>query len=937
MPEPIVRLTLAQFQLLLPDRHALTREIRAVHLHHTWKPTRAEFRGLHTVEAMRRYHVGLGWEDIAQHLTIDPAGGLWTGRNWNRPPASSRGFNGTPAAGPFMIEMVGNFDTGCDPFDGDQREAALDVVTHLLRTYSLAVSDIRFHSELNEGRKTCPGSAIARRDLEQDVQKRLRRRAPESSRLFGREHLIGYHLTRPAITPRSDPATADHADATVPENEAAAAAVAGQTRSAVGAAQRHRRDLSRLVDSERARAEDWSMLAPHVVNLSRGELSEGGAYSTSLADLDGIVDTIRDAAASTPDLKVLLYAHGGLVGEADALGYARRMYRWWLDRGVYPIFFVWESGLIEILRQYVAGPRDIFDYTTDPAIELVAKPAGTLAWSGMKDSARRASAADLGEGYPGGARLFAGKLAALAASHDKLTFHAVGHSAGAIFHAHFVPMLLGHGVPHLASLSLLAPACRTELFKDALLPLIDDGRVQRHYLFTMEDEAERQDDCFNIYRKSLLYLVSRSFEGVARRPILGLDRSIRRDQRLAALYGLGQPGAANVEVHFSLARDKAENPLTRSITHGGFDNDARTMSSVLRRIVGLPDDSGFGEAGFPYPPLERGFEPPPRPVRAASDPAAGPASGPSIQTSAAGRRVALCIGIDRYRERPLAGCVNDARAWGRTLSGLGFEVRHLLDEQATQAAIVDGLRSLIAGARAGDVLALQYSGHGTQLPDDNADESDGFDEAFVPVDYHTGALFLRDDLVGATLDTLPSGAFLTLFMDCCHCGTISRFAPAARGDETSRDRVRYLPISPELLQASRSFRRRGRSARSRTAIETSAPGVVHLAACRDHEFAWESAGQGDFTTAALAALADAVSRGETNETFLAGVAGAVARKGRQQPMMMPAAPGMAGRRLLDGSGSGGDGRVVPDLTAASRDQELLRHLEAAVSLLRQRV
>lgn len=934
MPEPIVRLTLAQFQLLLPDRHALTREIRAVHLHHTWRPARAEFRGLHTVEAMRRYHLGLGWEDIAQHLTIDPAGGLWTGRNWNRPPASSRGFNGTSAAGPFMIEMVGNFDTGCDPFDGDQREAALDVMTHLLRTYSLAVADLRFHSELNEGRKTCPGSAIARHEIEQEVQKRLRRRVPETTRLFGREHLIGYELTRPPLAFRGESANADHDDATVPENEAAAVAVDGETRSAIGAAQRHRRDLSRLVDEASGRGEDWSMLKPHVVNLSRGELSEGGAFSTSLADLDGIIDTVRDAAAATPDLKVLLYAHGGLVGETDALGYARRMYRWWLDRGVYPIFFVWESALLEILRQYVAGPRDIFDYTTDPAIELAAKPAGTLAWSGMKDSARRASAVDLGEGYPGGAHLFAGKLAALAASHDKLTFHAVGHSAGAIFHAHFVPMLLARGVPRLASLSLLAPACRTELFKDALLPLIDDGRVERHYLFTMEDEAERQDDCFNIYRKSLLYLVSRSFEGAARRPILGLDRSIRRDPRLAALYGLGQAGAANVEIQFSFARDKAENPLTRSITHGGFDNDARTMSAVLRRILGVPDSSGLGEAGFPYPPLDRGFDLPARPVRAAPGPSSGPTSGPALQTTPEGRRVALCIGIDRYRERPLAGCVNDARAWGRSLAGLGFEVRYLLDEQATQAAIVDGLRTLIAGARSGDVLALQYSGHGTQLPDDNADEGDGFDEAFVPVDYHSGALFLRDDLVGATLDGLPAGALLTFFMDCCHCGTISRFAPAARGEETGRDRVRYLPISPELLQASRSFRRRGYTARSRSATETSAPGVVHLAACRDHEFAWESAGQGDFTAAALTALADAVARGETNETFLAGVARTVARKGRQQPMMMPAAPGMAGRRLL-GGGSGGEGRVASEATSVSRDQELLRHLEAAVILLRQ--
>ena len=714
MPEPIARLTLAQFQLLLPDRHALTREIRAVHLHHTWKPERADFRGLRTIEGMRNFHLEQGWEDIAQHLTVDPAGGLWTGRNWNRPPASSRGHNGTTAAGPFMIEMVGNFDTGHDAFDGEQRESALEVVAHLLRVFGLSVADIRLHRELNQGGKTCPGSGIDRDDIERDVQKRLRRKAPAATRLFAREHLLGYDVTRPAPAPVRG-LDGVEVDATVPENDAAAAAVDVRTRRAVAAAQRaarYSRDLSQLVGAERTRGEDWSMLKPHVVNLSRGELSEGGAFATSPADLDNIVDAIRDRAASVADLKVLLYAHGGLVGESDALGYARQMHRWWLERGVYPIFFIWESGLLEILRQYVVGPRDIFDFTTDPAIEVAAKPLGTLAWSGMKDSARRASAADLGEGFPGGAHLFAGKLASLAGEFQGLTFHAVGHSAGAIFQAHFVPALLAQGVARVASLSLLAPACRTELFKDGLLPLVNDGRVQRHHLFTMEEEAERQDDTFTVYRKSLLYLVSHAFEGGVRRPILGLHRSIRRDAVLSALYGIGQPGAANVEVQFSFARDKAENPLTRSVTHGGFDNDPKTMSAVLRRILGVPDDSGVRRGRVPIPAARAGISAPVGAAARGSEPGGRQPTGtaPAIQVASEGRRMALCIGIDRYRDRPLAGCVNDARAWGRSLAALGFDVRYLLDEQATQAGMLDGLRTLMGGARAGDVLVLQYSG-----------------------------------------------------------------------------------------------------------------------------------------------------------------------------------------------------------------------------------
>jgi hypothetical protein len=49
-------------------------------------------------------------------LACWPQGGLWTGRNWNLAPASATGHNGTAGEGPFMIEMVGDFDAGQDPF-----------------------------------------------------------------------------------------------------------------------------------------------------------------------------------------------------------------------------------------------------------------------------------------------------------------------------------------------------------------------------------------------------------------------------------------------------------------------------------------------------------------------------------------------------------------------------------------------------------------------------------------------------------------------------------------------------------------------------------------------------------------------------------------------------------------------------------------------------
>lgn len=136
------------------------RAITEVHLHHTWMPDHAHWQGEASIHAMRKFHVETnGWSDIAQHVTIAPDGVIWTGRDWARPPASSGGHNGTAKVGPFMIEMVGNFDTGHDTWTGRQKRAALGVVAVIQRVQSLPVSSLRFHRQLGSP-KTCPGSGI---------------------------------------------------------------------------------------------------------------------------------------------------------------------------------------------------------------------------------------------------------------------------------------------------------------------------------------------------------------------------------------------------------------------------------------------------------------------------------------------------------------------------------------------------------------------------------------------------------------------------------------------------------------------------------------------------------------------------------------------------------------------------------------------------------
>ena len=122
MPKPFVPLTLPQFRDMLA-RFPFSRAVSVVHMHHTWRPNRAQYKGLASIDAMHEFHTKeRGFSDIAQHITIAPDGTIWTGRNWNKAPASATGHNGSEQSGPFMFEMIGDFDTGQDPFDDPQRE-----------------------------------------------------------------------------------------------------------------------------------------------------------------------------------------------------------------------------------------------------------------------------------------------------------------------------------------------------------------------------------------------------------------------------------------------------------------------------------------------------------------------------------------------------------------------------------------------------------------------------------------------------------------------------------------------------------------------------------------------------------------------------------------------------------------------------------------------
>lgn len=928
------QLQLAEFIDLL-NRFPFTRRVNAVHMHHTWRPNRAQYRGLASIEAMWRYHTQTnGWSDIAQHITIAPDGTIWTGRNWNQAPASASGHNGNSLIGPFMFEMIGDFDRGKDPFDGAQRNTALHVVAHVLHHFGLPAQGLHFHREMST--KTCPGSGIDYAKTLADVK-----------------DIMAQLAARPGAS-RSAASPADaallallHPEAAEPATRAAPTGgydePAEEQMPAADVAQLTSRPAHRSLAPDALPPATVELLRAHVVNLDQGQFSADGQFSTSPADVDAIFgwrleQALREATAAQRPLQLLFYAHGGLVSERTGLQSAARYIPWWRQNHVYPIYFVWETGLMGTLgallrgqRRRAAGTRGFTDWT-DQVVETAVRAPGRPIWKNMKDSAAWAAAPD------GGSHYVARQLLEFCRRHPRevadgqIRLHAVGHSAGSIFHAHFLPLAWQLGVPGFRTLHLLAPAIRADEFQNRLAPHIGSN-VGQLTLYTMRDTLERDDTCAGVYRKSLLYLVHRALETERDTPILGLDVVLRSDAALRSLLGLdGQPSPV-ARVVWSQTKEASGRSSSYSTTHGGFDDDAATMESVARRVldqdhlVAFPQSRAVGGALDPWsepielpadllwlaqeqlaqqqltgrpgqpwpavPPAGPNVAPPPpdTPGNDSDDfDSVGESAPPKPKPRPASRR-ALCIGIDHYPDAPLRGCVADAKAWQEALSGMGFETQQLINSQATRDAILQRLHGLITSSQAGDILVLQFAGHGTQVPDTDGDERsdeypyDDQDEALCAYDYNTAGLILDDEL-RELFRLVPDGVNLTCFMDCCHSESNTR-KKLDVNDRSAKALRRYMRLPDEARENFLRQHPQG-TVRSRSRAVSPADGgreflrAVNFTACRATQFAYEDGERGAYSKRALAILAKSGGSTFTHQQFLEQLEAAFKNSGFDQ-------------------------------------------------------
>ncbi len=313
--------------------------------------------------------------------------------------------------------------------------------------------------------------------------------------------------------------------------------------------------------------------------------------------------------------RLVLYVHGGLNSEADAIKRASAMGRFFVANGCYPLFLVWKTGLFESIGDIVsdrfkrqpamAGLGEWFSEKTDLLIEkTIGRPMARPIWSEMKENAELAFAPRRG------GELLLDALQALAMTWgERFELHVIGHSAGSIALGHMLAALSARenagrddGLGRcLSTVNLYAPAC-TVAFANA--KYASNAKVMdRLYLDVLSDAVERDDNVASIYRKSLLYFVSNALESDLRAPILGLDRI--NDATYSGWDGSSDTGealsawrtaAAQAELasrttvvssdRITAALDVNGIPVLQAAAHGSFDNDISVVGRTLQRITG---------------------------------------------------------------------------------------------------------------------------------------------------------------------------------------------------------------------------------------------------------------------------------------------------------------------------------------------------------------
>lgn len=195
------------------------------------------------------------------------------------------------------------------------------------------------------------------------------------------------------------------------------------------------------------------------------------------------------------------------------------------------------------------------------------------------------------------------------------------------------------------------------------------------------------------------------------------------------------------------------------------------------------------------------------------------------------------------------------KSWGRIngdkdvplvasmLKSNGFtDIVTLVNSKATKAGIISALNSLINRSQKGDIIYIQFSGHGQMMTDMNGDEKDGMDEAWIPYDAYLtycakdkGEKHFSDDEIARYLtslrDKVGKEGTIAVVVDACHSGDSTR-------DVCEQDSVVVRGVDVD-------FKIPGK--KTKTVTSGASEAWLTLSACQDFQLNQEYNGVGKLT------------------------------------------------------------------------------------------
>ena len=342
-----------------------------------------------------------------------------------------------------------------------------------------------------------------------------------------------------------------------------------------------------------------SEIAGHFIHVDDGKFHAQGRYWSNAED---VRTTAKQLARNKNKYRhLLLYAHGGLNSPKDSARRIAAMKQTFKDNGIYPYHFMYDTGIMEELKDIVFRRKKKteeraggFSDWTDRLLEWATRIPGRALWREMKAGASLPFLPDCAGTQT--LKIFLDELARKDSAN--LTVHIVGHSTGAILLAYLLDAMEELAPElRLGSCSLLAPACTLDLFRSHYYPYLvtdkDNFGIDKMQIYSLTDKQEQADQVGLVYRKSLLYLVSRAFEEEIPEQILGMKKYTAPLLKQQEIIDLGD----KFNISYSSGKTNSD---TNSATHGGFDNDTATMNSLLESVLGHPPAKPFTPESLDY-------------------------------------------------------------------------------------------------------------------------------------------------------------------------------------------------------------------------------------------------------------------------------------------------------------------------------------------------